>query len=110
MRQGAQQRPVTHEDIQERLESGQMRFEHVEQVLAKVEKALTEVIKGQEEFRSTIKPISEDIAEIKDMVGAWKAIATAGRFAKWLGVIAASIAAIIVLMKTGAHAIVEWGK
>ena len=99
-------RPVTHEDIQARLASGQQRFTHVEGALNEVKRALQEVIRGQEEFRETIKPISDDIAQIKDMVGAWKAIGSAGRFAKWLGGIATGLVALWIVMKAGAKALV----
>ena len=100
------QGPVTHEDIHARLASGQQRFAHVEEVLAKVEAALDQVIRGQDEFRNTIKPISEDIADIKDMVGAWKAVGSAGRFAKWLGGITTGLVALWIVAKAGAKALV----
>lgn len=101
-----QQRSVTDEDIQARLASGQQRFAHVEDVLFEVKHALEQVIKGQDELRETIRPISDDIAQIKDMVGAWKAIGSAGRFAKWLGGIATGLVALWIVMKAGAKALV----
>ena len=99
------QKPITHEDIHARLASGQQRFAHVEDVLAKVEAALSQVIKGQDEFRATIKPISEDIADIKDIVGAWKAVGSAGRFAKWIGGIASGLIVAWVFIKGVAKAV-----
>lgn len=103
---GLQQRSVTHEDIQDLLESGQQRFAHVEDVLNEVKQTLEQVIKGQDELRETIKPISADIAQIKDMVGAWKTIGSVGRFAKWIGGIATSLVALWIVMKAGAKALV----
>ena len=95
---------VTHEDIQQRLESGQLRFQQVEDVLAEVRTGLAKVITGQDEIRATIKPISDDITDIKEMVGAWKAVAAAGKFAKWVGGIASGLVAAWVIFKVAAKA------
>jgi hypothetical protein len=102
---GQENKPITHEDIHARLASGQQRFAHVEDVLAKVEAALSQVIKGQDEFRATIKPISDDIAEIKSMVSVWKAAGVLGKAVKWLSGLAAGLVVIWVFAKAGAKAL-----
>jgi hypothetical protein len=98
-------KPATHEDILEQIALGQKRFSQVEDVLLDLKHSLASVVQGQNEFRETIKPISDDITQIKDMVSAWKAIETAGKFAKWIGGIAAALAAVWVVAKAGAQAL-----
>lgn len=88
---------VTHEDIQVQLEAGRDRF-------SKVEALLSEVVAGQKRLGEKFEPIANDITEIKDMVGAWKAIAAAGKFAKWMGGIASGLVAAWVIFKVAAKA------
>ena len=115
-----QEQPVTHEDIHARLASGQQRFTHVEGALEElkqkiahvegtmwdVKQALQEVIRGQEEFRETIKPISEDIADIKNVVGLYQAAGVLGKAIKWLSGILGGIVVVWVFAKAGAKALV----
>ena len=87
-------KPVTHEDIHARLASGQQRFSQVEETLAELKASIDTVIKGQAEIRTTIKPISDEISEIKEIVGAWKALGTVGKFVKWVSGLLAGLAVI----------------
>lgn len=90
----------THADIQDRLEKGQLRFE-------KVETKLDELIGHVAALAKQVEPISSDIAEIKEVVGAWKALGVFGRFAKWAGGIATGMVGIWALLKVTAKALVQ---
>ena len=66
--------------------------------LCNMDKALKEIAKAVAE----IPAMREDIAATKDIVEAWQAAKTAGKFIKWTGGISAAIAAFVLLAKTGA--------
>lgn len=81
------------DDIIRRLERGQERFEEID---AKLDCLI----------RSTEK-MQADIAATKEIVEAWSAVKTAGKFIKWFGAVAAAIVAIGVLAKTGLAAAIR---
>lgn len=80
---------ISHEDIMNRLGGGDDRFKKVEDDL--------------DDIKADVAEMKETLVAIKDMVEAWTAVKTAGRFIKWLGGIAAGIAAILVAVKTGVY-------
>ena len=80
---------ISHEDIMNRLGGGDDRFKKVENDL--------------DDIKADVAEMKESVIAIKEMVEAWTAVKTAGRFIKWLGGIAAGIAAILVAVKTGVY-------
>lgn len=81
---------VSHEDIMNRLDNGDGRFRKVEEDL--------------DDIKADVAEMKETLVAIKDMVEAWTAAKTAGRFIKWLGGVAAGLAAIFVALKAG----IDW--
>jgi len=82
---------VTHEDIDRRLTKGGERFEAIEASLT--------------EIRDLLKPLPQmqaDIAATKEIVEAWGAVKTVGKFVKWFAGVIAAMTAIIVAAKVGA--------
>lgn len=104
--------PATHDDIIARIEDVNMRMtagalwrDSVEAGLIDIKESLVALGVGQAAIRSDIEPVLTDIAIIKDVIGASKAIQTGVRFLKWMGAIAAAVAAIMVAVKVSAGAI-----
>lgn len=81
---------VSHDELARRLDMGTKRFDDIEQTLMAIM-----------EQTSAIPKMQEDIAETREMVEAWAAVKTAGRFLKWLAGIIAALAAIIAAAKIG---------
>ena len=105
-------RPATHDDIiarieddNERLASGQAWRNSVEAGLVDIKESLVALGAGQAAIRSDIEPVLTDIGIIKDLIGASKWVQTGVRFLKWLGAIAAAVAAIMLAVKVSAGAI-----
>lgn len=89
---------ISHEDIAERIDASDERA-------GAIEKKLDALIESVDALTKIVEPIADDIFTIKEMTGGWKAIGTFGRFLKWMGGLAAAIAAIVVALKAGlAHA------
>lgn len=89
---------VSHEDIAEHIDAS-------DEGAGPIEKKLDELLKRVDALAKIVEPIAGDISTIKEMTGGWEAIGTFGRFLKWIGGLAAAVAAIVVALKTGlAHA------
>ena len=82
---------VTHEAIMERLERGDEKFDRLFAALSKIEEAV-EPIPG----------IKEDVGKTKEIVEAWAAVKTVGRFMKWAASIIAAAGVLIVCARHAA--------
>lgn len=51
--------------------------------------------------KQSLVQVEKDVAETKDLVEAWGAVKTAGKFIKWLGSIATGLVAFYLLAKAG---------
>lgn len=51
--------------------------------------------------KQSLVQVEKDVAETKDLVEAWGAVKTAGKFIKWLGSIATGMVAVYLLAKAG---------
>ena len=69
--------------------------------MIKLEDGLAEFIKVNGSLRSEIAELKESVDETREIVKAWEAVKTGGKFVKWLGALAAAIAAIVVAIKGG---------
>jgi hypothetical protein len=90
---------TTHEDIAARLDKGDVRFVGIENKLDALSASV-------ESLTKTVEPIRDDISVIKEMTGGWRAIGTAGRFAKWIGGVVGAIVALWAFLKITAKAMV----
>ena len=88
----------THLQIMERLDRGNERFERIEQDNA-------ELLKIVREMQATLTNQTSEIAKMREIVEAWGAVKTAGRFIKWLGGIIAALAAIYAAIRIDPAAI-----
>lgn len=95
MRQSSRQ--PSHQDIQDRLESGNARFTKLEQKLDEI----TELLK-------ILPELQKDVAATKEIVEVWnkgkstaQAFIAFGRFVKWIAGILTAIAAIFLVVKAG---------
>ena len=92
--------PVTHEQLAERLDKGDRRF-------GAIEEKLDALIESVDKLTATVEPIKDDISVIKEMTSGWRAVGTIGKFAKWVGSIATALAAIWLILKVSARALVQ---
>jgi ABC-type hemin transport system substrate-binding protein len=83
--------------------------------LAKIERDIAAVLKTQKATEKTVsaltqklEAVSNDVNKTKDIVEAWNAVKTGGKFLKWLGGVIAAVTAIIVATKAGVSHF--WGK
>lgn len=75
----------TMDDIADRLNQGQDRFNAMERDIAAI--------------REMVAHMQADVADTKEIVEAWTTVKNTGRALKWLGGIVAAIGAIIVATK-----------
>lgn len=81
---------ATHDDIMDRLGRGDDRFRRIEEQQAAILAAL-EPLKG----------VREDVAATKEIVEAWAAVKTMGKFIKWAGGLILVVSGVLVAMKSG---------
>ncbi|WP_327195853.1 hypothetical protein [Novosphingobium capsulatum] len=66
-----------------------------------LEQGIVELTKAVDAMRGDLSDVKVGVDETRDIVKAWEAVKTGGRFVKWLGALAAAIAAIVVAIKGG---------
>lgn len=59
---------------------------------------LTDEVSG---LRHEVADLTKEVSETREIVEAWGAVKTAGKFIKWLGVVFGSLTAIAVGVKLG---------
>lgn len=62
---------------------------------------LDKILKEFSEVRQSLVEVQKDVASTKELVEAWGAVKTAGKFIKWLGSIATGLVAFYLLAKAG---------
>jgi hypothetical protein len=88
---------VTNEEIAERLAEGSRQFEGIHAQLAEVIDAL----KSLPDMQADIARAKADGAAVKEMVEAWNAVKTGGKFVKWIAPIIGGIAGGWAALKLG---------
>ena len=89
----------THAEIMTRLDRGNDRFARIEESQSEM---LTEVREMRHQFEAAMRQLEEqtrEIAKTREIVEAWGAVKTAGRFIKWLGGIIAALGAIYAAVR-----------
>lgn len=86
---------VSHEDINDRLSHGEARFTTIDAKLTEITRLL-----------EPLPEMQKDIAATKEIVEAWGAVKSVGKFVKWIGGIATAILAAWVILKAGVKALV----
>ena len=71
---------MTHEEIMERLAEGSRQFAAIEEQMGEVLAAL----KPLPEMQADIAKAKADGATVKEIVEAWNAVKTGGKFIRWL--------------------------
>ena len=84
--------------IEARLARGEERFRAIEDKLDR----LLDAVKSIPEIQADLAEVKEDAAKTKEIVEAWSAVKTMGKFLKWSAGIIAALSAIIVALKVGA--------
>lgn len=91
---------MTDPDITHRLNRGDERF-------SMIDEKLDTLIEAFEAFKSDLAKTKADVAETKEIVEAWSAVKTLGKFLKWTGGILAACVAIGVAVKLGVAAAIR---
>lgn len=86
------------ERVDARLARGEERFRTIEGKLDQ----LLKVVECIPAIQSDLADVKEDAAKTKELVEAWSAVKTMGKFLKWSAGIIAAMSAIIVALKVGA--------
>lgn len=60
---------------------------------------LDEILEEFRGIKQSLVQVEKDVQSTKDIVEAWGAVKTAGKFAKWLGSIATGLVAAYLLLK-----------
>lgn len=94
----AQQIEKDAEEVATRLARGEERFRTIEGKLDQ----LLKVVECIPAIQSDLADVKEDAAKTKELVEAWAAVKTMGKFLKWSAGIIAAMSAIIVALKVGA--------
>lgn len=77
----------------ERLAQGSERFMSIERKL----ESIVEALEPLPQMRTDMAQMQKDISATKELVEAWNAVKTGGKFVTWLGAIAAALAAVWVV-------------
>jgi uncharacterized protein (DUF697 family) len=80
---------MTDEEILKRFDDGSKRFDHIDEQLQGIMSALKEL----PQMRADIAQAKKDSETVKELVEAWSAVKTGGKFVKWLGPILGGIIA-----------------
>ncbi|WP_062788588.1 hypothetical protein [Novosphingobium capsulatum] len=75
--------------------------QEIAQRMTGLEQGIVELTKAVDAMRGDLSDVKVGVDETRDIVKAWEAVKTGGRFVKWLGALAAAIAAIVVAIKGG---------
>lgn len=93
-----QQIDADAKEVVARLARGEERFFNIEEKLDR----LIEAVACIPDMQSDLADVKEDAAKTKEIVEAWSAVKTMGKFLKWSAGIIAAVSAIIVALKIGA--------
>lgn len=96
---------ITHADIAHRLDDTDDRLDRGEKRFDGMDKKIDEILKALKvlpEMQQDIAATKNDVAQTKDIVEAWSAVKTMGKFLKWAAGIIAACSAIIIAAKVGA--------
>ena len=88
------------EPIHQRFEWGEARFRMID-------KKLDTLIASIAALKQDVDELKTDVAETKEIVEAWSAVKTIGKFVKWTGGILAAVVAIGVAVKVGVAAAIR---
>jgi hypothetical protein len=72
---------MTDEEILKRFDDGSKRFDHIDEQLQTIMSALSALPQMKED----IEQAKKDSETVKDLVEAWSAVKTGGKFVKWFG-------------------------
>ena len=86
------------ERVAARLARGEERFKAIEEKLDR----LLDAVSSIPEIQADLAEVKGDTAKTKEIVEAWAAVKTMGKFLKWSAGIIAAMSAIIVALKIGA--------
>lgn len=96
----AEQTEKDAEEVAARLARGEERFRTIEGKLDR----LLEAVECIPAIQSDLADVKEDTAKTKEIVEAWSAVKTMGKFLKWsAGIIGAASAIIVALKISAAH-------
>lgn len=88
---------MTNEEIRERFEDGSRKFAALDEKLEKVLEALEPIPQMKIDLETTKK----DSETVKDLIEAWNAIKTGGKFVKWVAPIVGGLIGGWAALKTG---------
>ena len=86
---------VSHEDLADRLASGETRFRTIET-------KLDDLILSVKTLAETVEPVVSDISTIKEITSGWRALGTIASFVKWASGLVAAFGVLWVAMKAAA--------
>lgn len=88
---------MTHDEIQERFDQGSKNFEDIREQLEKVLTALEPL----PQMKADIAIAKKDAETVKDLVEAWNAVKTGGKFIKWIAPIIGGLIGGWAALKSG---------
>lgn len=88
---------MTNEEIMDRFDEGSRHFAEIRGQLADVLKALEPL----PQMKLDIEDVKKDSEKVKDLVEAWNAVKTGGKFIKWVAPIIGSIVGGWAALKAG---------
>ncbi|WP_333838797.1 hypothetical protein [Novosphingobium sp.] len=75
--------------------------QEIVQRMSGLETRVDDLIKAVEAMNSSLTEVKDGVEETREIVKAWEAVKMSGKFVKWLGALAAAIAAIVIAIKGG---------
>lgn len=84
----------THQELSDRMDKFDGKLDEILKAFGEMRDSVSEV-------KQSLVQVEKDVSETKDLVEAWGAVKTAGKFIKWLGSIATGLVAFYLLAKAG---------
>lgn len=88
---------MTNEEIRERFEDGSRKFAALDEKLEKVLEALEPI----PQMKVDLETAKKDSETVKDLIEAWNAVKTGGKFVKWVAPIIGGLIGGWAALKTG---------
>lgn len=67
------------------------------------------IVAAISQLEAKVDGLALQVAETKEIVETWRAVRSGGKVITWLAKIAAAVIGLVVFVKAGAVALVDWG-
>lgn len=100
---------ISHAEIARKVDANSAGIETVKSEIGDIRDAQAEMARAQEALAASQKKMTDDMAQTRELVEAYAAVKTGGRFVAWFAKFMAGLLALWVFLRGGAQFLVEIG-